>query len=612
MIFSHTLTQDRYLANGDSIPKKTVLINLLRFQVRLTRFHDPADRTLNSKLNTGGGYESKSWFQRLPSSKSNALFSSSQKITADNHDRELTFADVNVDELEHQLSSYMADYFNEALKNEYAPVSQIILYDGNRKLLSWDNEEEDGHASESDDLLNKMLFGAKSKSELAQYNSLRGSSQQQDRSLESTQDSLTLFSTTFEGIAVFTTEAGGLPVPNENTAHSIQVKAFASTGAFENQLKTTNLEDGLTEVVSTVIKVVSVLPSIAPSSSSGNNSGISNIIVIAIVIAALSLFLLFISVYLACRRRRYYYGRGFGRSRNSPHANSKEKHEMDGKADDCPETKDSSSGRLSGDTPPVINVNHQADDVSAYTESIISGWGTSVVSSKSSIKSAVKSDNKWQPPTLSQTPTRESRVSDHFKPRFHNDPKKPSVNDNPPKHKVKPENDLDLTPTRATNLASQPLKVTSPIQITPLKTVINERQISDVESSEDGLLHLSSDGSSAIASLCSFQQQENSVSAKYLEPQTTTDLDEMDKIGLKLSQSYSKSIKSHYSKNSPNLKEMKSGSFSVKSYDNEIASSVNKMNDTGTDNSIETYGYSLDGVGDQSPFTKNSRRSQFR
>merc|ERR1712238_487170 len=178
------------------------------------------------------------------------------------------------------------------------------------------------------------------------------------------------------------------------------------------------------------------------------------------------------------------------------------------------------------------------DDVSAYTESVISGWGTSVVSSKASIKSAVKSDNKWQPPTLSQTPTRESRVSDHFKPRIHN---------------------------------------------TPLKTVINERQISDVESSEDGLLHLSSDGSSAIASLCSFQQQENSVSAKYLEPQTTTDLDEMDKIGLKLSQSYSKSIKSHYSKNSPNLKEMKSGSFSVKSYDNEIASSVNKMNDTGTD-----------------------------
>ena len=596
-------THDRYLVDGRMKP---VLINLLRFKVQLTRLHDPADRALNSKLSTGG-YESKSWFQRLPSIKSNAF--SSPKKTADNHDRELTVADVNVDELEDQLESYMTDFFNEAFKNEYASVSQIILYGVNRKLLSWD-EEEDGYASESDDLLNEIiidpLFGAKSKSALVQY-SLRGS--QQDRSLEST---LTLFSTIFEGIAVFNPEAGGLPVPNDDTAHSTQLKAFSSTGAFENQLKTTNLEDGLTEVVSTDIKIVSVLPSDAPSSGSGNNSGVSNIIVIAIVIAALSLFLLFISVYLACRRRRYYYGRGFGRSRNSPHANSKEKHEMDGIADDCPETKDSSSGRLSGDTPPVINVNHQADDVSAYTESIISGWGTSVVSSKGSIKSAVKSDNKWQPPTLSQTPTRESRVSDHFKPRFHNDPKKPSVNDNPPKHKVKPENDLDLTPTRATELASQPLKATSPIQNTPLKTVISERQISDVESSEDGLLHLSSDGSSAIASLCSFQQQENSVSAKYLEPQTTIDSDEMEKIGLKLSQSYSKSIKSHYSKNSPNLKEMKSGSFSVKSYDNEIASSVNKMNDTGTDNSIETYGYSLDGVGDQSPFTKNSRRSQFR
>jgi len=584
-----------------------VLINLLRFQVKLTRFHDLADRALNSKLSTGG-YESKSWFQRLPSFKSNAF--SSPKKTADNHDRELTVADVNVDELEDQLESYMTDFFNEAFKNEYASVSQIILYGVNRKLLSWD-EEEDGYASESDDLLNEIiidpLFGAKSKSALVQY-SLRGS--QQDRSLESTQDSLTLFSTIFEGIAVFNPEAGELPVPNEDTVHSIQLKAFNSIGAFENQLKTTNLEDGLTEVVSTDIKIVSVLPSNAPSSGSENNSGVSNIIVIAIVIAALSFFLLFISVYLACRRRRYYYGRGFGRSRSSPHANSKEKHEMNEIADDCPETKDSSSGRLSGDTPPVINVNHQADDISAYTESIISGWGTSVVSGKASIKSAVKSDNKWQPHTLSQTPTRESRVSDHFKPRFHNDPKKPSVNDNPPKHKVKPENDLDLIPTRATKLASQPLKATSPIQNTPLKTVISERQISDVESSEDGLLHLSSDGSSAIASLCSFQQQENSVSAKYLEPQTTIDSDEMEKIGLKLSQSYSKSIKSHYSKNSPNLKEMKSRSFSVKSYDNEIASSVNKMNDTGSDNSIETYGYSLDGVGDRSTFTKNSRRSR--
>jgi len=579
-----------------------VLINLLRFQVKLTRFHDLADRALNSKLSTGG-YESKSWFQRLPSIKSNAF--SSPKKTADNHDRELTVADVNVDELEDQLEIYMTDFFNEDLKNEYASVSQIILYGVDRKLLSWD-KEEDGYASESDDLLNEIiidpLFGAKSKSALVQY-SLRGS--QQDRSLEST---LTLFSTIFEGIAVFNPEAGGLPVPNDDTAHSTQLKAFSSTGAFENQLKTTNLEDGLTEVVSTDIKIVSVLPSDAPSSGSGNNSGVSNIIVIAIVIAALSFFLLFISVYLACRRRRYYYGRGFGRSRNSPHANSKEKHEMDGKADDCPETKDSSSGRLSGDTPPVINVNHQADDVSAYTESIISGWGTSVVSGKASIKSAVKSDQKWPPP--SQTPTRESRVSDHFKPRFHNEPQKPSVSDSPPKHRVKPENDLDLTPTRATKSSPQPLRATSPIQKTPLKTIINERQISDVESSEDGLLHLSSEGSSAIASLCSFQQQENSVSNKYSASHSTVDSNEMEKIGIKLSQSYSKSMKSHNSKNSSNLKEMKSGSFSVKSYDNEVASSVNKMIDSGSDNSIETYGYSLDGVGDRSTFTKNSRRSR--
>ncbi len=398
-----------------------VLVKFLPFECRLTLVTRRRRLTPLQSLHQWFTSSSSSRNSSTPTSNSNLQNAFEFESNSNpNQDRELLMLDF--DSLTRTLKTYFDEYMEAEFENSlYAPFSYVSLT-GMDRLRRLEDSAATASLVELQENSNPDTSLFQSDQHLDfQITPIKTSNlrPKQTRNLE-----VFNVSKRYDGVAVFTKD-GDLPIPSANYFQSKQLQAHADEGeTLLSMLQSSSQQTGLNNVASVTLSVDINNGLGNNHSGSGSNTGMPQgptgatgteydlIIIVAVIVAGCSMILLAFALFLAFRRRASYTSGG-GNARRM----------IQTKLTPRTETEGSPTSMESNVPPPpvrVMEVHHGEpdDNISDYTESVFSlPKQTRQKRIKESLVAHQQQQQNGYHPNGSSS-KKHTRISSRFNPRY--------------------------------------------------------------------------------------------------------------------------------------------------------------------------------------------------